>query len=227
VDIDNLKDLLWNSQRCQRNWDLSKSIPSDDIDTMLHAIRSAPSKQNEVHFKVFVVNDYYQRKKIYDGSLNFAHNADGEIDFNSDGTINYKKQSQLMANTLFVFCTDKDFTFRTSESWAAKDITSAGKLDFSTDSSRNDAIQKHIRYGLHSIGIAVGYLLLTAHMLGYKTGVSGGFNPEPVIQVVNDKNPQLIVGVGYEDKFRDRREEHFEIGRLFPTWNKDIEIKWI
>ena len=34
------------SQHTQRNWDLSKQIPKEDINTMLHAITNCPSKQN-------------------------------------------------------------------------------------------------------------------------------------------------------------------------------------
>ena len=52
VDDESLKELLWSSQRCQRNWDLTKEIPKDDQDLLIHAIKSSPSKQNERHFKV-------------------------------------------------------------------------------------------------------------------------------------------------------------------------------
>jgi len=222
------KKILWNSQRCQRNWDLTKTIPKQDIETMLHAISSAPSKQNEKHFEVFVINDYSARKKIYDGSRNFAHKGDESLDLHPDGTINYKRQSQLMANTLFVFCRAENNLFRSSESHAVKlDVNVAGLHDMSTNEKRDFVRKKHIRSGLHSIGIAVGYLLVTTHMLGYKTGVSSGFGAAPVKEVTGNNWPEVIVGVGYEDATRDRTEEHFEQGRFFPSWDKDIDVKWI
>ena len=42
------------SQHCQRNFDLSKSIPEADMKKMVHAVTQCPSKQNvalyEAHF---------------------------------------------------------------------------------------------------------------------------------------------------------------------------------
>lgn len=102
---------MWNSQRCQRNWDLNKEIPKPDQDLLIHAIKSAPSKQNEKHFKVYVISNYDARKKLYDSTKNFAHDADGEnLCLNPDGTINYKHQSQLIGNLLFIFCREKNLS---------------------------------------------------------------------------------------------------------------------
>jgi nitroreductase len=230
-----LNNLLWNSQRCQRNWDLSKTIPDADVETLINAIKSSPSKQNEKHFKVYIISNYEARKKVYDRTRNFAHDADGEsICFNPDGTINYKHQSQLMGNLLFVFCRDKNNIYRSSESFAGskfveedKNVSRAGLVDLSTHEKKKRAQEKYNSMGLHAIGISVGYLLVTAHLLGYKTGCSNGFDVESVIEITGNDYPEIIVAVGYDDKSRDRREEHFERDRLFPSFDKEITVEWI
>lgn len=235
LDDQSLTGLLWNSQRCQRNWDLTKEIPESDQNLLLHAIKSAPSKQNEKHFKVFVISNYDARKKIYDCTKNFAHDADGEsLCYYPDGTINYKNQSQLMGNLLFVFCRDKNNTYRSSESFAGskfveedKNVSRSGLLDMRTPEQKRKVQEKYNSMGLHAIGISVGYLLVTAHLLGYKTGCSNGFDTQPVVEITGNEYPEIIVAVGYDDKSRDRREEHFDRTRLFPSFDKEILIEWI
>jgi hypothetical protein len=235
LDEQDLKKLLWDSQRCQRNWDLEKEIPTHDQDILIHAIKSSPSKQNEKHFKVYVISNYDARKKIYDHTRNFAHDADGEtLCFNVDGTVNYKHQSQLIGNLLFVFCREKNNIYRTSESYSGgdfvdedKNVSQAGLMDLSTQEKRLYVQSRYNAIGLHAIGISVGYLLMTAHLLGYKTGCSSGFDGNAVTEVTGNKNPEIIVAIGYDDKSRDRREEHFERDRLFPSFDKEILIEWI
>ena len=70
-----------------------------------------------------------------------------------------------------------------------------------------------------SIGIAAGYLNLTAHLLGYKTGFCGGFKLNKIEKILNTKNSKLIIGIGYPDKTKDRREHHLDPSYIFPTFN--------
>ncbi len=235
TDKENFKKLLWDSQRCQRNWDLTKTIPNDDLDLMVHSIKSAPSKQNESHFCVYGIFDYNLRKKIYNGTENFAHDADGvSLCLNDDGSINYKYQSQLIGNFLFVFCRESNKEHRSGESFSTEEfikkdanLARAGTVDFSTVEKREYVQKRYDDFGLHAIGIAVGYLLITAHMLGYRTGCSAGFSADIVSEITGHPRPEIIVAVGFNDKTRDRREEHFQKGRLFPSWNKEIKFEII
>ena len=45
------------SQRCQRNWDLNKTIPENDLQTIVTAATECPSKQNIDFYQVHVVRD--------------------------------------------------------------------------------------------------------------------------------------------------------------------------
>ena len=41
-----IKESIHESQKCQRNWDLTQEMPQEDIDLILEAATNAPSKQN-------------------------------------------------------------------------------------------------------------------------------------------------------------------------------------
>jgi hypothetical protein len=43
VDI---KKAITKGQHCQRNWDLYKDIPEEDMDLLIHSVTQCPSKQN-------------------------------------------------------------------------------------------------------------------------------------------------------------------------------------
>ena len=43
-----LEKTIVKSQHCQRNWDLSRSLPEEDIKTLQTAVTQCSSKQNRV-----------------------------------------------------------------------------------------------------------------------------------------------------------------------------------
>jgi nitroreductase len=45
-----LKKAIHKSQHVQRNWDLNKSIPEEDLELIAEAVTQAPSKQNVTFF---------------------------------------------------------------------------------------------------------------------------------------------------------------------------------
>ena len=47
-----IQKAVTRSQHCQRNFDLSKQIPEDDIDLIIHSVTNCPSKQNIAYYKV-------------------------------------------------------------------------------------------------------------------------------------------------------------------------------
>ena len=235
IDKEYWKIFLDESQRCQRNWDLSKTIPKEDIDLMINAVKSAPSKQNEKHFQVSIITDFEQRYQIYHATHNFAYGEDGvSVPRLPNGEINYKRQSQLIGNVLFVFSREKNDLYRSGESHAGgpyvtedKNVKQAGRCDISTPELKKGLQEQYGRHVMISTGVAAGYLLLTARLLGYKTGGSCGFNREATERITKVSHPELIIAVGFGDPTRNRREEHFEKGRLFPKYDKDIKVTWI
>ena len=72
----NIKKAVDVSQRAQRNYDLSKTIPENDLHTLIYAAKNSPAKQNETHYALEVYTDpelihrvYNETKKFTLGSL--------------------------------------------------------------------------------------------------------------------------------------------------------------
>ena len=78
-----------------------------------------------------------------------------------------------------------------------------------------------------SIGIASGYLTLTANLLGYNTGCCACFDSAIIENIIGQKSPKLIVGVGYKDNSKSRLEHHLDHTFKFPSFNKHINYNLI
>jgi len=71
-----------------------------------------------------------------------------------------------------------------------------------------------------AVGIAAGYANITASMLGYSTGCCACFDPAKVAEILGiDNHVHLLMGIGYKDETRPRREHHAE-DFVFPTKKK-------
>ena len=62
------------SQHCQRNWDLSRSLPEEDIKTLQTAVTQCSSKQNRVFYKVHFITNRDIIESIYDKTEGFMIN---------------------------------------------------------------------------------------------------------------------------------------------------------
>lgn len=192
------------SQKAQRNYDLSKSVDSKDLETMIYAATNSPSKQNETHYSLYVYTDKSIIKKIYKETKQFSVlGSKGDFDKvfqEQDGKFYQSKDhsvynSQILSNILFVFVEDHG-TPRGGNSMIAQQTT-----DPNTESVR--IYEEQCNY---SIGIAVGELILSATLLGYKTGICSAFPKNIVGRIINSEyDPKLLVGVGYENVGIDRR----------------------
>lgn len=213
-----IKQSVEISQRAQRNYDLTKTIPLDDLDTIIYAAANSPSKQNETHYSLHVYTDQTKIREIYNETKYFSlikdktdieslfEEKDGVFLQNQDLSV---RNSQILANALFVFAEDH------GDPRGGNSIIAQSTKDQTTESVQN--YQEQINF---SIGIAVGELILSATMLGYKTGICSAFPKSNVKNIINSQFlPKLLVGVGYEDQSVDRRL-HAE------TLNKDVPEKF-
>ena len=100
-------------KRAQRNYDLTKSIPQEDLETLIYVATNSPSKQNETHFNLRVYTDPIVIKEIYDRTKQFTFQTNKETDkiFTDDRLENKHKadrkytvtNSQIYANAIFSF----------------------------------------------------------------------------------------------------------------------------
>ncbi len=202
MDNSFIEESINRSQHCQRNWDLSRTIPQEDLDTLKEAVTKCASKQNRVFYRVHFITDRNVIEQIYNCTDGFM------INFETRET---KKNPQTLANLLVVFSEDRDVNeeLRTTE-----EIDAQAQLE-----------EKRLRDSWIAYGIAGGYLTLTANLLGYSTGFCQCFNSTEVSEIVGT-NVLLLVGVGYPGDL-NIRTDHMDNEFTFRSFSKDIKIDYI
>lgn len=194
-----VKKTIIKSQHCQRNWDLSKTIPKEDLDLLVFAATNCPSKQNVAFYNVHVVTNREMIEKIHSTTLGF--NFNGKVVTNS----------QTLANLVLVFTENKGYG-----EWAKHILAEDDTYTLERD--------RHM-----ASGVAAGYLNLLASSMGYSTGCCACFNNESLKEVLNiDSNVILIMGIGFSDISRNRRIHHSDPSFVFPTITKEpIQVTYI
>ena len=204
------------AQRAQRNYDLSKSIPEDDLDTLIYAAVNSPSKQNETHYSLAVYTDQDMIRQIYNHTKKFTlikdssdikkafGEKDGKYWQNDEQSVT---NSQILANVLFVYIQEQGQARGGTHAVGQKNPSGNAGTIYNEQQS-------------YSIGISVGQLILTASLLGYKTGICSAMDSRPIKKLVDTENSvKLLVGIGFENAGTDRRL-HAE------TLNKDVPEKF-
>ncbi len=250
MDIPNdyLEETIKKSQRCQRNWDLSRSIPAEDIETMKVAVTDCASKQNRVFYKCKFITNRDIIEQIYDCTEGAGYPSKNKNDWRTLDALGFKntqeaisngyykytrrgidifskrlidKNPQVLANLLVAFIRDRDPSegARTNEEYMQ---------------GRHIGGSEHIltqRDESVALGVGSGYLTLVANMLGYSTGFcqcfdSSAVNVKPNVSNIlgETEDTLLLVGIGYPDPNLPRRIHHVT-GRQFPTFDKDIIIE--
>ena len=187
------------SQHTQRNWDLSKSIPKDDVNVMLHAITNCPSKQNIAFYKVHFIQDRDIIEEIHEHTEGFSTKK------KRDDPVGYETNPQTLANLLVIF---EDYNFLDDladdihRNQATKEYLKTGKLS----PKREAELQRDKQV---AVGIAAGYLNLTAALMGYRTGCCQCFDAKAIKGIADlDEKPLLLMGGGFPQKGVDRKKHH-------------------
>lgn len=154
-DMENQKKAIRSARRCQRNWDLTKTVPEEHIDHWIDLATNAPSKQDEAFFDLYVVTD---REKIdylcKEHTWGFTM-LPGIKDW-------VARNPQMGANVLFIF---------------NRKLPPIEKI---RNSEKDGSFRKHdhphrINNQYTSIGIASGIVAFSANQMGYVTGYGKNF----------------------------------------------------
>lgn len=232
--INLIKKASESSFHAQRNWDRTKVIPQEHIDTLLEVIKNSPTKQAETHYKVFWTNDVDLIYKIYRKTKHFTVTPFGSLDLTDETGKTEKdynvRNSQIYSNLLFAFSYD----------WNQKEARS--HIHAIVDEGKGNIYATHEkeRQKSISIGVAVGELILSANLLGYKTGLCSAFWNSEMKEYFNGENIELLVGVGYPTNksrteheevlnkqilAKDRRTGEDNEKWLFPSFTKKMKIE--
>lgn len=199
---EDMKKVIHKSQHCQRNWDLSKEIPQEDLDTMLEAVTQCPSKQNKAFYKVHFITNRDVIEKAHSNTKGFGNYL--TINENT-AKFEPKTNSQVLANLLVVF-----------EKYSEDKVQQHPNPEFEFDTEEVENQDRNT-----AVGIAAGYLNLTGSLLGYSTGCCGCFDPQQMQEELGlDNEPLLLMGVGHPDPTQNRRIHHADPSFKFPTIKK-------
>jgi nitroreductase len=231
-----LTKAIYRSQRCQRNWDLSYEMPEEDIKVIETAVTACPSKQNVTFYKPYFITNRDTIEKIHNATMG-AYAIKKET-----GEGEYVTNTQVLANLLVVLVEDtkESDTTRNTQGKAKNNIPFAAPeiqmektmnpkgSETTIDDLIHGGIKDYIRDRHIAVGIAAGYMNLSASLMGYSTGCCQCYNMDEVRNILGVKNDiLLLMGIGMKDKTRPRREHHLDSTLMFKTLNKTIEPEFI
>ena len=194
------------SQHTQRNWDLSREIPADDMKVLEASVTQCPSKQNFAFYKTTFITNRSVIEKIHEQTTGLGY-IDAETKKRVECT-----NPQALANLLVVF----------------EEITPSENFN------KHHALRNENKKSIYerdrdtALGIAVGYMNVVATMLGYETGCCACYNADAIQTIIGSEGkPVLLMGIGYKDPTRQRREHH-TLGVKIPRRPKEeIQVNYI
>lgn len=210
---------IHRSQHTQRNYDRSKSIPIEDIKTIVTAATQCPSKQNISFYNLHVITN----KKIIDSLYETTTSLGNKENIDKPETLNHSKDydftqpglsnPQVLANMLLVFSEKEPNDGMLKESRQAR-LAADG-----IDSEENARILRQDMFT--AIGIAAGYVNLTASLLGYETGCCSCIMDYDRAQSILGINtmPHLLMGVGFKNEGVNRRVHGLADTEVFESEN--------
>lgn len=210
----NIEKAIHRSQHTQRNWDLSKEIPEDDLDLIITSVTQCPSKQNVAHYKVHAITNRDIIESIHNHTRGFA---------TSYTPYTAETNSQVLANLLLVF---EEISVNTSGDKVAVRNDETYMMSKGELTPQAEALLLRDRH--MAIGIAAGYANVVSALLGYGTGCCACFDPAPIKEILGlDNEILLMMGIGYKDPNLNRRVHHTNHAFTFPTKAKqEIAVSW-
>jgi len=205
------------SQHCQRNWDLEKTIPEEDLEVLVTAATQCPSKQNVAFYRAHFITNRDIIEQIHETTKFFTL---------SFSPYRATTNSQTLANLLIVLeennfleNAQQDTVYRNDE---IGEFFTTGKLsDLHARLLRRDRDM--------AVGVSAGYLNLTATLMGYSTGCCACFDDLAVRKILGLQNEVvLLMGIGFKNPNLNRRFHHKNHNFKFPTKSKQkIPVSWI
>jgi hypothetical protein len=208
-DFDQLKKAILRAQRCQRNWDLSRQLTDEQLNLILCAATQAPTKQNIPFYQVTAIQNRSIIESIYQNTYGEGPNGEGG-----------HKNPQVLANTLLVF---SDFDFREALTAARNPETAKKAEEFFAPENQKTLNDDRVQ----AIGVAAGFVNLTANMLGLRTGCCKCMDGQAIKEILGSKEyPRLLMGIGFPDETRPRRAHHVS-NEIMNSYSKEIPFKII
>lgn len=191
MDLNKEKDIIKQLQKCQRNWDYSKTIPEEHIEHFLWIAQNAPSKQWQGFYDVYYFKDRKVIEEFYKWTWGSTHTKIPPATW---------RNPQMNANFYILF--------------VAKHTSQlVNCYNDGTDAKPDEKFMWENSFT--HIGLTLGLIMKAAGDLGYYTGCnkSNGMGP--------DYNYEWEKRMGiYEDVLKGKKRLAFGIGIGYPQKNK-------
>jgi hypothetical protein len=208
-----LRQSILTSQHCQRNWDLSKTISDEDLSTLVSAVTDCPSKQNIAYYKCHFITNRSTIEEIYSNTEGFYFSYDPPV---------AHRNTQTLANLVVAF-EEIPMPSRHLTGIIGHDDT---PFAYTLEDACSPELQRDKEM---AVGVAAGYLNLTANILGYSTGYCACFDPSVIGNVLGINNKiSLLLGVGFKNDNINRRQHHLLPELVYSQINKQpIEVSFV
>jgi nitroreductase len=200
---------IHRSQHIQRNYDLSRDIPKQDVATLVTAATQCPSKQNVAFYKLHVITDRTVIGHIYSCCKKLPQ----------------PDNPQVLGNLVFVFEEYENYDENSPNSNA--EIRAVVNP---SDEYHKQALSILEQDRFTALGVAAGYVNLVSSQLGYGTGCCTCILDKPRLRVILEleKNPLLVMGIGFKQEGKNRRVHQLRDNKVFATRKKQsIEINYV
>jgi nitroreductase len=203
MDHVEIQKAIIRSQHCQRNWDLTREIPQEDLDLIVHSVTHCPSKQNIAFYKAHFITDRALIEQIHEFTRHPSRHPKYETETNS----------QILANLVIVF--EKNNYVPALQSDIYRNEETQAILKESVEDKHLEALRRDTEM---AVGIAAGYVNLTASMLDYGTGCCACFDGKAIQELLGlESEPVLLMGVGFKNPEKNRRVHHQLPDFVFST----------
>ena len=192
TNIKQEKEYIKKIQKCQRNWDYSKTMPKEHVDHLLWVAQNAPSKQHEAYYDIHYSTDRKVIEELYKWSWGFTHSGKPPATW---------RNPQMNANMFMLFVMKHPPTSR--------NYLNEGSVTPTDHPARWEN-------GLVAVGTALGLVMRSAAELGYATGCNKNNSQGPDC----DFNWERRMGI-YEDIYIHKKKKMlYGIGIGYPQENR-------
>ena len=223
----NVVKAIHRSQHCQRNWDLSREIPKEDIDLIAEAATQCPSKQNISYYRLQFITNRSVIEQIYEltqGAIMDPQKM-GPVGGYPPRGRSYTNP-QTLANLLIIYERKSLDEIDSGEFGPPRNAETFKKSQGQIDEGVVFSIE---REATMAMGISAGYVNFISNMLGYATGCCQCGDLDGIRDVLGMRNkPALLMGVGYRNEKMNRKIHHADHTISFGSFKKQpMDVKFV
>ncbi len=167
------------AERCQRNFDLTSPVPANDIQTIINACTTMPSKQNIAYYELIVSTDLAFNRACYNVAI------EPTDDTFQGGRATSHQNGQVIAPLLLIYLR-RPIDVMIETYIKTNNVQIDDPHNDRYKSTEDLILEVKCQFPM-SVGISSGTASFSAAMLGYKTGFCGCVDSPALISLLATK----------------------------------------